>query len=70
MIPHWDDSPYWARYLAQDANGDWYWFENEPIAHRSLGVWNCGPDAGRATWARKTPVKCPWSQTKQRYGKA
>lgn len=28
--PEWSDAPEWARYLAQDKDGEWYWFECEP----------------------------------------
>lgn len=28
--PSWDDAPRWARYLAQDANGTWWWYEQKP----------------------------------------
>lgn len=30
MKPDWKDAPYWAHYLAQDANSDWFFFEEEP----------------------------------------
>jgi hypothetical protein len=26
----WADAPEWAKYKAQDANGSWYWFSDEP----------------------------------------
>ena len=29
--PNWNDAPKWAQWLAQDFNGDWYWYEKEPI---------------------------------------
>lgn len=28
--PDWSDSPDWAQYLAQDADGSWWWHELEP----------------------------------------
>ena len=28
--PSWDDAPEWARFLAQDGTGNWYWWEIEP----------------------------------------
>jgi hypothetical protein len=34
MKPNWSDSPSWANYLAQDANGAWWWYANKPI------IWN------------------------------
>ena len=33
MKPDWKDAPEWANYLAMDADGSWYWFGKEPIAH-------------------------------------
>ena len=30
MKPDWDDAPEWARFLAQDSDGEWFWYENEP----------------------------------------
>ena len=28
--PEWSEAPEWAQYLAQDADGEWYWFELQP----------------------------------------
>lgn len=36
--PSWDDAPEWANYLARDKNGQWFWYENKPIA--LTGYWN------------------------------
>lgn len=30
MKPDWKDAPRWARYLAMDAGGLWYWYAMEP----------------------------------------
>lgn len=30
MKPDWKDAPAWAQYLAQDFNGEWFWYENKP----------------------------------------
>ena len=35
MKPDWNDAPEWANYVAQDADGTWWWYEKEP----SLGEW-------------------------------
>jgi len=32
MKPDWKDAPEWARFVAQDDDGDWYWYESEPQA--------------------------------------
>ena len=29
--PNWTDAPEWAQWLAQDSDGEWYWFEEEPM---------------------------------------
>ena len=38
--------PEWARFLVQNRNGQFYWFESKPIATDS-GKWHC--DTGRST---------------------
>lgn len=38
MKPDWKDAPEWAKYLAMDSDGWWYWYENEPV--KSYGGWN------------------------------
>ncbi len=30
MKPDWKDAPKWAKFLAMDSTGDWYWYEFEP----------------------------------------
>lgn len=30
--PSWDDATEWARYLAQDSGGRWYWYDAKPVA--------------------------------------
>lgn len=52
--PDWKNAPEWARFLAMDETGDWYWYENKPfingqtwyqlggkwkIAHQSIKEW-------------------------------
>lgn len=29
--PSWDTAPSWAKYLTQDSNGRWAWWENKPM---------------------------------------
>ena len=38
MKPNWSTAPSWARYLAMDRDGEWYWFSHEPNAGIS-GWW-------------------------------
>ena len=30
MKPYWKDAPLWARWLAQNYNGIWHWYSEEP----------------------------------------
>jgi hypothetical protein len=48
--PDWKDAPEWAMWLAQDEDGDWFWYENKPV--RVGGVW--GAVGGRSQFVRGT----------------
>ena len=37
MKPDWKDAPEWAKYLAMDKNGAWWWYETEP--HNTSNNW-------------------------------
>lgn len=52
MKPNWEDAPEWAQWLAQDANGQWYWYSTRPIRHK--GAWFNGHDLSRfaGDWMR------------------
>lgn len=39
MKPDWKDAPEWAQYLAQDLDGNWYWFSDEPFFQEEHGGW-------------------------------
>lgn len=56
MKPDWKDAPDWARWLAQDAHGPWFWFENRP--RKCTRVWDA---RGRIEWA--TTDSKPWTET-------
>lgn len=47
MKPDWKDSPEWAQWLAQDSDGDWYWYELEPANLRN----GWAPDSGKLEYA-------------------
>jgi hypothetical protein len=59
--PSWNDAPEWAKYLAQDDDGDWYWYEEEPQAFthswgaigRQLFA-NCSAEAWRESLEQRT----------------
>lgn len=43
--PEWKDAPDWAMWLAQDKDGDWYWWQDKPcIYHQPFWM----PDADDA----------------------
>jgi hypothetical protein len=31
LKPKWEHAPAWAKYVAQDPDGSWYWYEETPI---------------------------------------
>ncbi len=37
--PSWDDAPGWAAFLCQNADGTWWWFENEPNFDDASSSW-------------------------------
>lgn len=48
----WKDAPGWALWLAQDEDGDWYWYENEP--DRSSSGWTVRRVGGACS---KAPIE-------------
>lgn len=40
MKPDWDTAPAWARWVAMDRSGQWYWYETCPTDHDE--VWDNG----------------------------
>jgi hypothetical protein len=38
-MPCWNDAPVWADFVAQDAGGQWHWFELKPITVNELTEW-------------------------------
>lgn len=38
MKPNWKDAPASAKWLAMDADGTWWWFENQP--YTGNGEWD------------------------------
>lgn len=42
MKPQWRNAPAWANWLARDADGTWFWYEQAP---------DCIPSSGGGMWA-------------------
>ena len=60
--PSWNDAPEWAEWLAQDEDGEWYWFGCEPYTKDCTWVM----DDGRASKAGFSEVDGDWSNTLER----
>lgn len=61
MKPTWNNAPSWARYLAMDRVGEWYWYDHKPIA--GTVSWFYGEDEGRHEFAGNTPLLNDWTDT-------
>jgi hypothetical protein len=63
--PDWKDAPEWANWLAQDKDGTWYWYEQEPRQGNSGFIYTTGfvlsHESHMATW-RKTLERRPESK--------
>lgn len=57
--PDWSTAPSWAKFLAMDADGEWFWFENEPTVRYDL--WG-RPAAGMCLIANLVDV-VEWTDT-------
>lgn len=50
MKPKWENSPDWAKWLAQDSSGEWFWYGEKPVFRR--GEWEpTGGSVGYAGWS-------------------
>lgn len=59
--PSWKDAPKWAKWLAMDADGFWWWYEEEPVANEKSLSW--GPlNGGDCIRAFAKPPK-NWRET-------
>ncbi len=46
MKPDWKDAPEWAKWLAQDGDGAWVWFQNKPHMRGGCNFWLEGARPG------------------------
>lgn len=37
--PNWEDAPEWANFLVTDFDGNWIFFEYQPVYHKSGLFW-------------------------------
>lgn len=59
MKPDWKDAPEWAKWLAMDANGQWYWYEGPTEPFRDENRWDCNDGIGQRV-GEPTP---DWTKT-------
>lgn len=55
--PDWSEAPEWAKYLAQDKDGEWYWFECQPSMESEC--WYLASCVGQSQSAHQDP----WTKT-------
>lgn len=59
MKPDWNGAPKWANFLAQDPDGDWYWYEQRPFWNHVKDRWGVGFGrcVSHAEWLADEPYK-------------
>lgn len=55
--PSWDDAPSWANWMAMDEDGEWLWYEREPVM--KVGYW----DSYGQIKSASNPPKIHFSET-------
>lgn len=60
--PHWSDAPVWAKWLAQDSDGEWFWYSEKPNLKTGKAGW-IERAGSHYEWARKTPNYEPFENT-------
>jgi hypothetical protein len=56
--PDWKDAPEWANWLAQDSDGRWVWYHDEPDRMRT-----CWTSETGSKWAYATTKEQAWEAT-------
>lgn len=51
--PDWSEAPEWAQHLAQNKDGEWYWFEYQPVI--GSDDWFLARCVGQSEKAQKEP---------------
>jgi hypothetical protein len=55
--PDWSQAPEWANYVAMDADGEWFWYSEEPTIVDNVWI----PDGGHHIYAGTTDS--PWTSS-------
>lgn len=64
MKPSWDDAPSYARWLCQDQDGRWVWFQCKPVVGKDGRDWRQGRRVG--SWDYADVVSPNWRNTLER----
>lgn len=64
MKPDWKDAPEWAKWLCQDSDGRWVWFERKPRTCSGSDDWKQGRVYGMWDYAQN--VVANWKETLER----
>lgn len=59
--PSWDDVPPFAKYIAMDGDGYWWWYEFKPNELQSERMWSLPPSKGRS--GKVETYNPEWSST-------
>lgn len=60
--PNWKDAPKFAKWLAQDSDGEWFWYAERPCLPAGKSGW-VEVAGSFCKWARKTPNYEPFEST-------
>lgn len=63
--PKWEHAPEWARYLCQDGDGRWVWFEFKPQKSKIHPAWIQGKIC-RWEFAKEDSFVPGWTATLER----
>ena len=63
--PPWSEAPPWAMWRAQDSDGEWVWYHDEPIIDSSGNNWYARLPWDVVVERPKIPSR-NWKQTKEK----
>lgn len=64
--PDWGDAPKWAKWLAQDADGEWFWWKAKPRPGGADKFWVPVKFSGPFTRAMRGAQNPDWAETLER----
>lgn len=63
MKPKWKSAPEWAKWLAQDYNGSWYWYSHKPRIYTDLHAWGINDPLAKVQRAYRDCLNHEWQST-------